>query len=94
MNPEVILPMSVFMDIERSGPIPIYFQVSQRIEKAIQDGSLPAGSRLENEIALGDRLGLSRPTVRRAIQELVAGINTPMPSMRRFANGTSCSAHQ
>lgn len=71
MNPEVILPMSAFMDIDRSGPIPIYFQVSQRIEKAINDGALPAGSRLENEIALGDRLGLSRPTIRRAIQELV-----------------------
>ncbi|NBX24427.1 MAG: GntR family transcriptional regulator, partial [Microbacteriaceae bacterium] len=63
--------MSLFMDIDRSGPIPIYFQVSRRIEKAINDGALPAGSRLENEIALGDRLGLSRPTIRRAIQELV-----------------------
>lgn len=71
MNPEVILPMSLFMDIDRSGPIPIYFQVSQRIEKAINDRTLPPGSRLENEISLGDRLGLSRPTIRRAIQELV-----------------------
>lgn len=71
MNPEVILPMSLFMDIDRSGPIPIYYQVSQRIEKAINDGRLTPGSRLENEISLGDRLGLSRPTIRRAIQELV-----------------------
>ncbi|MBP7818878.1 MAG: GntR family transcriptional regulator, partial [Rhodoluna sp.] len=59
------------MDLERSGPIPLYFQVAQKIESAIMDGQLPAGSRLENEVALGDRLGLSRPTVRRAIQELV-----------------------
>jgi len=72
MNPqESILPLSLFMDIERSGPIPLYFQISQRLEKAILDGNLPAGSRLENEVALSDRLGLSRPTVRRAIQELV-----------------------
>jgi DNA-binding GntR family transcriptional regulator len=35
------------------------------------NGTLPAGSRLENEVSLGDRLGLSRPTVRRAIQDLV-----------------------
>ena len=59
------------MDLERSGPIPLYFQVAQRIEKAIVDGELRPGARLENEVALGERLGLSRPTVRRAIQELV-----------------------
>ncbi len=59
------------MDLERSGPIPLYFQVAQRIERAIVEGDLPPGSRLENEVALGERLGLSRPTVRRAIQDLV-----------------------
>jgi DNA-binding GntR family transcriptional regulator len=68
---EQILPMSAFMDLDRSGPIPLYFQVAQKIEQAIMDGTLPAGSRLENEVALGERLGLSRPTVRRAIQDLV-----------------------
>jgi DNA-binding GntR family transcriptional regulator len=68
---EKILPLSLFIDLERSGPIPLYFQVAQKIESAIMKGQLPAGSRLENEVALGDRLGLSRPTVRRAIQELV-----------------------
>ena len=68
---ENTLPMGMFMDLDRSGPIPLYFQVSQLIEKAILSGELPAGSRLENEVALGQRLGLSRPTVRRAIQEIV-----------------------
>jgi DNA-binding GntR family transcriptional regulator len=68
---ETLLPSSLFMDIDRSGPIPLYFQVSSRIEKAIMDGDLPAGSRLENEVAFGDRLGVSRPTIRRAIQDLV-----------------------
>ena len=59
------------MDLDRSGPVPLYFQVAQKIEGAIMNGTLPAGSRLENEVSLGDRLGLSRPTVRRAIQDLV-----------------------
>jgi DNA-binding GntR family transcriptional regulator len=68
---EHILPADLFMDLERSGPMPLYFQIAQRIEKAIMGGDLPAGSRLENEVALGERLGLSRPTIRRAIQELV-----------------------
>ncbi len=68
---ENILPIEVFMDLDRSGPVPLYFQVAQKIEGAIMNGTLPAGSRLENEVSLGDRLGLSRPTVRRAIQDLV-----------------------
>src|SRR5579862_1495036 len=61
----------LFLDIDRSSPVPLYFQVASRIEQAIVSGELPAGSRLENEIALVQRLNLSRPTVRRALQELV-----------------------
>ncbi|GAB3803797.1 GntR family transcriptional regulator IolR [Humibacter antri] len=68
---QTTLPSELFMDIDRSGPIPMYFQVATKIEQAIADGTLAPGARLENEIALGERLGLSRPTVRRAIQELV-----------------------
>ncbi len=64
------LPSSLFMDMDRSGPIPLYHQVATRIEGAIASGALPPGSRLENEVALGERLGLSRPTIRRAIQDL------------------------
>lgn len=68
---ERVLPDSLFVDLNRSGPMPLYFQIATRIEKAIHDGDLPPGSRLENEVSLGERLNLSRPTVRRAIQELV-----------------------
>ena len=64
-------PDDLFADLDRSGPVPLYYQVSTRLEGAIYDGTIPAGARLENEIAIGQRLGLSRPTVRRAIQELV-----------------------
>jgi len=66
-----VWPDELFVDLDRTGPIPLYFQVASRIEKAIRSGRIPAGARLENEIAIGQRLGLSRPTVRRAIQELV-----------------------
>jgi len=68
---EQILPIGVFIDLDRSGPIPLYYQIAQRIEKAILNGNLQAGARLENEVSLAERLGLSRPTVRRAIQDLV-----------------------
>lgn len=65
------LPRDLFMDLDRSGPLPLYFQVASRIESAIRSNAIPPGSRLEGEISLGERLGLSRPTMRRAIQELV-----------------------
>ena len=65
------LPVELFLDLNRSGPIPLYYQIANRLERVILDGTLPAGSRLENELALGARLGLSRPTIRRAIQSLV-----------------------
>lgn len=61
----------MFIDIDRSGPIPLYYQLASRIEAAILDGRISAGARIDNEISLGERLGMSRPTVRRAIQELV-----------------------
>ncbi|MGB3730441.1 GntR family transcriptional regulator [Microbacterium sp.] len=66
-----IWPDELFLDLDRSGPVPLYYQVSNRLESAIRTGAIPAGARLENEIAIGKRLGISRPTVRRAIQEVV-----------------------
>ncbi|MFL6052565.1 MAG: GntR family transcriptional regulator [Actinoallomurus sp.] len=59
------------VSVDRTSPVPLYFQVAQQIEAAIRDGRLPPGSRLENEIQLADRYGLSRPTIRQAIQHLV-----------------------
>jgi len=57
--------------LERNSPVPLYYQLAQSIEEAINTGKLAAGDRLENEISMTRRLGLSRPTARQAIQELV-----------------------
>jgi DNA-binding GntR family transcriptional regulator len=57
--------------VDRNSPVPLYFQVATRMQQLIESGELPVGSRLENEIELADRLGVSRPTVRRAIAYLV-----------------------
>jgi DNA-binding GntR family transcriptional regulator len=57
--------------LDRASPVPLYFQVSSQLEAAIDRGELVAGHRLDNEIELAERLGVSRPTMRRAIQELV-----------------------
>ncbi|MFF5111872.1 GntR family transcriptional regulator [Streptosporangium sp. NPDC000509] len=59
------------IDLDRSSPVPLYFQVAEQISEAIRRGDLPPGSRLDNEILLAGRLGLSRPTIRQAIQYLV-----------------------
>lgn len=63
------IPLSI--KIDRSSPIPLYHQVVQGIEGAIRDGSLASGTRLENEIELAQRLRLSRPTIRKAMDDLV-----------------------
>jgi len=57
--------------VNRSSPIPLYFQVAEQIEQAIHAGRLAPGERISNEVALAVQLGLSRPTLRQAIQTLV-----------------------
>ena len=57
--------------VDRNSPVPLYFQVAQHLEHMIESGELPTGTRLENEIDLADQLGLSRQTMRRAIEYLV-----------------------
>ena len=59
------------LNIDRSSPVPLYHQVVQGIEAAIYSGVLEPGSRLENEIDLAAQLNLSRPTMRKAMDELV-----------------------
>lgn len=63
--------LAKMITIDRASPIPLYFQVARRIEELIESGELEPGTWLENEIALADQLGLSRPTMRQAIQCLV-----------------------
>jgi len=63
------VPLAV--ELDRSSPVPLYYQLAQAIEAAIRDGDLAPGDRFENELALASRLTLSRPTTRRAIQEVV-----------------------
>jgi GntR family transcriptional regulator len=57
--------------IDRSSPIPLWFQVAQCLQGLIEDGTVPAGSHLDNEVLLSQRLNLSRPTIRRAMEHLV-----------------------
>ena len=85
--------------LDRSSPVPLYFQVATRLQEQIERGELPVGGRLENEVELADRLGVSRPTMRKAIGYLVErgmlvrrrGVGTQIvhPKVRRPVELTS-----
>lgn len=69
--PERTSAVALDIALDRASPMPLYHQLAKAIEEAIHDGTLVPGDRLENEVALTNRLGLARPTARQAIQELV-----------------------
>jgi GntR family transcriptional regulator len=57
--------------VDRGSPVPLYYQLARQLQAAIEHGALAPGNLLGNEVDLSVRLGLSRPTVRQAIQSLV-----------------------
>lgn len=57
--------------LDRSSPVPLYFQISEPIAQLINSGALPADTRLEDELSMAARLHVSRPTARQALQRLV-----------------------
>ncbi|MGV9196551.1 GntR family transcriptional regulator [Arcanobacterium canis] len=57
--------------LDRTSDIPLHRQISLPIEEAIIGGELTPGTLIENEIDLAQRVGVSRPTARRAMQTLV-----------------------
>lgn len=59
------------LQLDRTSPIPLYFQIAEKLKRSIEDGTLQPGDRLDNELDLTERLGVSRPTVRQAVQRLV-----------------------
>jgi len=85
--------------VDRASPVPLYYQVAQQLEQVIQSGELAPGTRLNNELVLADQLGVSRPTLRRAMEYLVdrgylvrkRGIGTQVvhPKLRRPVQLTS-----
>ena len=76
--------------LDRSSPVPLYFQISEPIAELINTGALPADTRLEDELSMAARLHVSRPTARQALQRLVdRGLLT-----RRRGVGTIVSPSQ
>jgi GntR family transcriptional regulator len=59
------------MQIDKKSPIPVYYQLKNIISKMIADGEYTEGSLIPSERELGDTLGISRMTVRQALNSLV-----------------------
>jgi GntR family transcriptional regulator len=57
--------------LDRAGPEPLYRQLAQRIGASIRAGRLAPGMRLPSEEKLTAHCGVSRITVRQALDELV-----------------------
>jgi len=64
-----------YLDIrlDPSSPTPLYLQLKSELEERIRTGALSPGEALPSERRLAEMLGVSRLTVRRALDELVAG---------------------
>jgi GntR family transcriptional regulator len=57
-------------ELDKNSMVPLYRQLAQSVEKKIQDGSFPEGSRIPSEQEWMRRFSLSRVTVRQAMEDL------------------------
>ncbi|EEH64275.1 UbiC transcription regulator-associated domain protein [Gleimia coleocanis DSM 15436] len=64
-------PFQLEVNIDRDSTIPLYQQIVDPFEDAIAQGLVSPGQLVEDEISMAKRLDVSRPTLRRALQELV-----------------------
>ncbi|QRV02220.1 GntR family transcriptional regulator [Arcanobacterium phocisimile] len=64
-------PFILDIKLNRHSTDPLYQQILEPISKLIKNGTLAPNQLLEDEISMAQRLQISRPTARRALQELV-----------------------
>ena len=57
--------------LDKSIPMPLYYQLKTIIAEEIENGSYPVGSLIPTEAELSEMFAISRTTVRQAIAELV-----------------------
>ncbi len=58
--------------LNRNIPIPLYYQLKKQMLRLIESGELKEGDMLPPENDLSEAMGVSRPTVRQALGEMVA----------------------
>lgn len=80
-----------------AGPIPLYHQIAESLREQIRDGQLAAGAAIPTEEQLCRIFGVSRITVRRALDDLIndrlverrRGVGTFVADGRALARSTS-----
>ncbi|WP_194948596.1 GntR family transcriptional regulator [Actinomyces trachealis] len=89
-HPEELHPFQPDVTIDRSSPTPLHLQISMPLAQLILDGTLPPGTRMEDEVSMARRLKVSRPTTRQALQSLA---DRGLVSRRRGAGTVVTSPH-
>ncbi len=74
-------------EIDHNSPIPLYVQIEQKLRELIKSEEYQQGKLLPNEVDLSKQLGISRNTLRQAINNLV----TEGLLVRKKGKGTKIS---
>ena len=56
--------------IKSNSPLPLYFQIKEDLKSKIENGILNEGEYLPSEFKLMEQYGVSRPTIRQAVENL------------------------
>ncbi|MGD9867139.1 MAG: GntR family transcriptional regulator [Hyphomicrobiales bacterium] len=67
---DTTLPIAELPQLDSGSYVPLYVQLADRLITAITSGRLPAGTRLPSESECGSHFGVSRLTVRQAMDQL------------------------
>lgn len=65
-----VQPYVADIHIDRDSAVPLHAQIAEPLTELIESGSIPPGMRLEDEVSMANRLKVSRPTARRAMETL------------------------
>ncbi len=65
-------PARIAGGLDRGGPLPLYFQLREALLREIEERRLGPGDRLPTEAEIEARYGVSRSTIRQALNELAA----------------------
>lgn len=57
--------------IDKSIPVPLYYQFKKVLKERIQDGTFKVGDQIPTENEFCEALDISRPTIRQALKELI-----------------------
>ena len=63
--------MTVSLDVSRQSPLPLYYQIREILRQELVERKLPPGAPLASESKLIERFGVSRTTIRKALDDLV-----------------------